>query len=280
MGQVNSDTIKRLEEYYELDKPLWQQYFAWISKFVRGDLGYSYYRNEEVSSIIGGFAWETIKLQFMTLAIALPLAIFIGTYTALHQHSTVDTIVTMLAMFSVSNPVFLVGLLLILVFSYYIPLFPSFGAHSTGAPLFGNWLLDSLWHLVLPVIALSTWHFALYVRLVRANMLEVLRQDYILSARCCGLPERRVIYRHALRNALIPIVTYLGLWMGLAIAGAPVVETVFSWPGLGYLFVQSIFKLDYPLIMGITMILTIIVLVVNLVIDLIYCVIDPRIRLE
>ena len=280
---LNIDAVRRnLRAYYGLDQPLYIQYGMWLSRFLQGDLGNSFYSGLPVNTIIGMYAWETMKLQLAALILALAIGVPIGIYSAKNQYSKLDITVTSSAILGISIPIFYMGVVLIVVFSFFLQLFPSFGAHSLQVERypFGNALLDELWHIALPAFAIGWVSMALYIRLIRSSMLEILRQDYILAARASGLSERTIIFKHALRNAAIPLVTYVGIYLGLLLAGAPMTETVFTWPGLGYMFVSAVTKLDFPVIMGINMIVTLIILAVNLVTDLVYGLIDPRIRYE
>jgi peptide/nickel transport system permease protein len=202
--------------------------------------------------------------------------------SARKQYSKMDMSVTTFSMLGISMPVFFTGLLALLVFAYILPWFPGGGYVSGGSSplLFGNYFIDHLWHLTLPMLILTFADMATVVMLVRSSMLEVLRQDYVLAASASGLSEGTVVYRHALRNALIPVVTYIGLYLGGMLAGAPVTETVFNWPGLGRLFVSATSDLDFPIIQAVTMVITLMTLAANLATDILYAYIDPRIRLE
>jgi peptide/nickel transport system permease protein len=215
---------------------------------------------------------------FFSLIIAIP----VGVLSARRQYSKLDVSITTISLVGTCIPVFYLGIVGILFFSYYLGWFPPFGAHTLLADryLFGNYTLDELWHLTLPTAILTFATLAPVVLLVRSSMLEVLRQDYILAARAGGLSERAVIYKHALRNALIPVVTYVGLYFGGMLAGAPITETVFNWPGVGRLYVQATSKLDFPLIMGITVFITLMTLFANLITDIAYAYVDPRIRFD
>ena len=280
---LNIEQVRNnLRIYYGLDKPIYVQYAKWMSHFVRGDLGNSFFSGRAVNKIIGLFAWETVKLQLAALIVALVIGVPIGIYSAKKQYSKVDFVVTSSAILGISIPIFYMGILLIIAFSFYLGLFPSFGAHSlqTSRYPLGSSVLDSLWHLALPTLAIAWVSMALYIRLIRSSMLEVLRQDYILAARASGLSENTIIFKHALKNALIPLVTYVGISVGLLLAGAPMTETVFTWPGLGWLYVNAVTQLDFPVIMGINMIITLIILAANLIVDMFYGIIDPRIRYE
>jgi peptide/nickel transport system permease protein len=186
-------------------------------------------------------------------------------------------------------PIFILGTFAIYLFSFNLfrvssglLYFPSFGAHSWDAKYGGplHYFVDEVWHLVLPMLVLGYTMMALYVRLVRSRMRETLEQDYILAARASGLSERNVVYKHGLRNAIIPLITFLGISIAASLGGAPITETVFTWPGLGYFYVVSVSRLDFPVIMGINAILTLMILAGNIVVDILYGVIDPRITLE
>ena len=226
------------------------------------------------------WGWETIKIQVLAIIISLLLAIVIAVTAATRQYSKTDFSVMFSALLGRSMPGFFLGILLILVFSYWLGIFPSYGAHSTRRMFMNSALLDSLWHMVLPVAMLAYFNTATLTLLIRSNMVDVLRQDFIMAARASGLKHSRVVYRHALKNAFIPALTYLAILFGLMLGTAPVTETVFSWPGLGFLYITAIQQLDYPIIMGETLIITLMLVVANLLTDIAYVFIDPRIRLE
>jgi ABC-type dipeptide/oligopeptide/nickel transport system permease component len=192
----------------------------------------------------------------------------------------VDYAVTSIAIFGYSMPTFWLGIMLIILFSFDLGVLPSSGAVGVNFMWWGNPILDNLAHLVLPVFVLTYVELATFVRLVRSNMLEVLRQDYILAARSSGLSDRTVTYRYALRNAITPVVTVIALTFGGALGGAPGLETTFSWPGLGLAFTRAALVLDIPLVQGITIVITLMVLVANLILDLTYAILDPRVRID
>jgi peptide/nickel transport system permease protein len=281
---IKPEYIQRLTEYYGLDKPLYYQFFLYIWNMFRGDLGnaYSIRGGTAVTTLIGDYAWETFKLQLAALFFSLLIAIPVGILSARKQYSKLDVSVTTISLVGTCIPVFYMGIVAILIFSYYLGWFPPFGAHTLLAERypFGSYAVDEMWHMVLPTAILTFATLAPVVLLVRSSMLEILRQDYILAAKAGGLSERAVMYKHALRNALIPVVTYVGLYFGGMLAGAPITETVFNWPGVGRLFVEAINGLDFPVIMGITVFITLMTLIANLVTDITYAYIDPRIRLE
>jgi peptide/nickel transport system permease protein len=275
---------QRLTEYYGLDKPVYQQFFIYLMQLFQGDLGNSYVirGGTAVTQLIGDYVGATFQLQLAALCLSLLIAIPVGIISAKRQYSKLDVSVTTTSLLGTCIPIFYMGIIAIIVFSYLLGWFPPAGAHSIQPERypFGNYVLDGLWHLTLPTAVLTFATLAPIVLLVRSSMLEVLRQDYILAARASGLSERSVIYKHALRNALIPVVTYVGLYFGGMLAGAPITETVFNWPGVGRLFVEATTKLDFPVIMGITIFITLMTLLANLITDITYGYIDPRIRLE
>jgi ABC-type dipeptide/oligopeptide/nickel transport system permease component len=246
---------------------------------VHGDLGTSV-TGRSVADQIGGWALTTLELQVISLILAVAIGIPVGVLSAKRQYSRLDYAVTTIAIFGYSMPTFWLGIMLIIVFSFNLGWLPSSGAKGLTFLWWGNPILDHIAHLVLPVLVLTYVSLATIVRLVRSNMLEVLRQDYILAARSSGLPERTVTYRYALRNAITPVITIVALSFGLALAGAPATETAFSWPGLGLAFARAVLVLDIPLVQGITIVITLMVLAANLIMDLTYALLDPRVRVE
>jgi ABC-type dipeptide/oligopeptide/nickel transport system permease component len=281
---ITPEFRQRLTEYYGLDKPVYYQFFLFIGQMLQGNLGNSYAIRGgiAVTTLIDDYAWLTFQLQLLALVLSLLIAIPVGIISAQKQYSKLDVTVTTTSLLGTCIPVFYMGIIAIIIFSYFLGWFPAGGANAilTERYLFGSFEIDRLWHMILPTAVLTFAILAPVVLLVRSSMLEVLRQDYILAARASGLSERTVVYKHALRNALIPVVTYVGLYFGSMLAGAPITETVFNWPGVGRLFVEATTKLDFPVIMGITVFITIMTLIANLITDLTYGYIDPRIRLE
>jgi len=282
--RITAEARAQLTAYYGLDQPLYVQFLKYIWELFQGNLGNSYALRggTAVTTLIGDYTWETFKLQLASLFLSLLIAIPIGITSARKQYSKLDVSVTTISILGTCIPVFYIGIVGILVFSYYLGWFPPFGAHTLLVEQYflGNYFLDELWHLIVPTAILTFATLAPVILLVRSSMLEILRQDYILAARAGGLSERTVVYKHALRNALIPVVTYIGLYFGGMLAGAPITETVFNWPGVGRLYVQAVGKLDFPLIMGITVFITLMTLFANLITDITYAYIDPRIRIE
>ena len=283
---ITNEARNSLIRYYGLDQPLYIQFFVYLSQLFQGDLGNSYAISGglEVTTLIGYYIGPTILLQIVAMILALVIAIPVGVISAKRKYSKLDMTVTTTSLLGTCIPVFYMGIIAILIFGYFLGWFPAGGLITqiteTRNYFLGNQILDILWHMAVPTGVLTFAILAPIVLLIRSSMLEVLKQDYILAARASGLSDRVVIYKHALRNALIPVVTYVGIYFGGMLAGAPITETVFNWPGVGRLFVQATTKLDFPVIMGITVIITIMTLIVNLITDLTYGYIDPRIRVE
>jgi len=275
----NPAVLDALRHYYHLDKPVWERFLYWLWDLMQGNLGVSL-SGRQVADQIGAWTFTTLELQVISLILAIVIGVPVGVYSAQHQYSKGDYAITTVAIFGYSMPTFWLGIMLIIVFSFELGWLPASGAagisYMWGGSPFTDWLL----HLTLPVTVLTYVTLATIVRLVRANMLETLRQDYILAARASGLSERTVTYRYALRNAITPVVTVVGLSFGAALGGAPATETVFSWPGLGYAFARAASVLDIPLVQGITIVITIMVLVANLITDLAYAALDPRVRID
>jgi peptide/nickel transport system permease protein len=283
---ITEEAKNNLIRYYGLDQPLYAQFFIYLSQLFQGNLGTSYVIRGglEVTTLIGDYIGPTILLQAAAMLFALIIAIPVGIISAKKRYSKLDVTVTTTSLLGTCIPVFYMGIIAILIFGYFLGWFPAGGLitqiSETRGYFLGNQTMDILWHMTIPTAVLTFAILAPIVLLIRSSMLEVLKQDYILAARASGLSERVVIYKHALRNALIPVVTWVGIYFGGMLAGAPITETVFNWPGVGRLFVQATTRLDFPVIMGITVIITIMTLFFNLITDLTYGYIDPRISVE
>ncbi|MBW2062980.1 MAG: ABC transporter permease [Deltaproteobacteria bacterium] len=279
MGGATPQIIAQIRADYGLDKSPPRQLLAYISKMVRFDLGMSFNYDRPVTAVILERLPATLLLVITSLLLAIFLGTMLGVIAAQRPRGYVSPLVTIVSLAGFSAPVFWTGMMLLVLFSYLIPVFPSFGMREV---IFGGTILDQaldiLHHLALPAITLSSIYFALYSRLTRASMLDVLGSDYIRTARSKGLNEKVVVYKHALKNALLPVVTMAGLQFSQLIAGAVVVETVFSWPGMGQLAFESILRRDHPLLMGILFFSTLIVVVANILTDLSYRLLDPRIK--
>jgi peptide/nickel transport system permease protein len=265
---------------FGLDQPLPVQYVKWVSAAVRGDFGRSYDSNLPVLEDISPRVPNTVVLFLVSLSIALVLAIFLGVFSAVRQYSLADYIITVFAYFGISMPVFFLAEVLQVVFGVQLHLLPVFGRSSpelegvTGFDAF--W--DLLQHLILPALVLSLLFIAAWSRYLRAGMLEVLKQDYVRTARAKGLSSRAVFFRHALRNALIPLITVVTLALGGIFGGAFVTESIFAWPGLGRRFIDALDGRDYPVMLALLMLASAGVVVFNLIADVLYGVADPRIR--
>ena len=279
MGGATQESLAQIRAAYGLDRPFLEQLGVYVARVAQGDLGYSFYFNRPVTELILDRLWPTILLVVTSLLFAVFLGTFLGVYAAKRPSGIVSHLVTVLALVGYALPVFWTGIMLLILFASWIPLFPVSGMYDISGPREGlTYVLDVLHHLVLPVVTLSTIYLAIYSRLARASMLDVLGADYIRTARAKGLRQGKVIYKHALRNAVLPVVTYAGLQFSHLLSGAVLVETVFSWPGLGTLAFDSLLRRDSPTLLGILFFSALIVIVVNLLTDLSYRLIDPRIR--
>ncbi len=278
-GRVSPAVIQNVIKLYQLDQPLPQQLWSWLTTFPQiwriDAWGYSFTDGKPVLSNIAARVPLTLLLMGTTLILTAVIAIPLGVLGAVKQYSTSDKFITVLATLGYAMPTFWLGFMLRTVFGANLKWFPLFGAQTLGG---GNGLPDLLWHMVLPVTTLTIVAVAGWSRYMRSSMLEVLRQDYVRTAKAKGLASRRVIYRHALRNALIPIVTLLGLSIPALLAGAAVTETVFSWPGLGSMGINAVITRDYPTVLAFVMIGGILVILGNLLADILYAFVDPRIK--
>jgi peptide/nickel transport system permease protein len=274
---MGPDDIARMRAILGLDRPLHVQYIRWLGQVVRGNLGISYQAGLPVLEIIAQMLPNTLLLSAAALALSLVVAIPAGVLSAARPYTAIDHTVTFLCFFGISIPTFWFGLMLIVVFSIALGWLPPGGMRTIGG---ARSALDIARHLILPAVVLGAANMALFARYTRSSTMAVLRADYVRTARSKGLGERSVLYRHALRNALITIVTVVGLQLPRLVGGAAITETVFAWPGMGSLAVRAAFERDYPMIMGITLVISLVVAASSLLVDLIYGYIDPRIRYE
>ncbi len=280
--KITPEARERLEKLYGLDKPLHIQYLMWLKKVVRLDFGNSFSTDRRpVIEKIKERLPVTILINLLSILLILVTAIPIGVYSAVRQYSFFDKVMTVFVFVGFATPTFWLALLLMILFGIYLGWLPISGLTSLGYEKLTLWgkFTDLAQHLLLPVFVSAFGGLAGLSRYMRSNMLEVIRQDYITTARAKGLPERRVIYRHALRNALLPVITILGLSVPGLIGGSVIFETIFAIPGMGQLFYQGVLMRDYPLIMGILVIGAFLTLLGNLLADLAYALADPRIRL-
>jgi peptide/nickel transport system permease protein len=265
--QLTPELAEQIRHQYGLDKPLWQQYLTYMNDLLHGDMGSGLHSKRPVTDTISEAIWPTIQLTLAGLLVALSIGVTFGVLAAIYHNTWIDSIAMVVALLGVSLPVFYLGLLMLFLFSFRLSLFPSSGS-------------DGWRTLVLPAVTIGIASSAYIARMVRSSMLEVLHQDYTQTARAKGLTERTVIVRHALKNALIPTVTYFGIQLAGLLTGAVVIETVFSRPGLGRVAITAIGNRDYPLIQGTVLVTALIYLAVSLVVDLSYAFIDPRIHYD
>jgi peptide/nickel transport system permease protein len=292
---ASPQTISAIREKYGLDKPFTTQYWVWLKRVLRGDLGRSIVSNEYVMREILDRFPNTVELTFFAMFIAVAVGAVAGIVSASRQYSVIDYTTMGVALFGVSMPVFWLGIMLMMIFGVFLKWLPIGGRIDTLIPfqrVTGLYLLDSLigWngpalvsslrYLIMPSVALATIPMATIARVTRSSMLEVLRQDFIRTERAKGLSERSVIYKHAARNALLPVVTVIGLEFGLLLAGAILTETIFAWPGIGRYVVNAVRMRDYPAVQGCLLFFALTFVVVNLITDLLYVLIDPRIKYE
>lgn len=278
-GGASPEYVEQLREKFGLDQPLPVQLGRYLWNVATLDLGFSFRHNMPVVEIILGRLPATLLLMVCAIVLAFSLGVLLGVTAARYVNRTLDRVISVGALLAYATPIFWIGLMLILLFSVRLGWLPSGGMETIGADLSGwAWVADRMRHLVLPSVTLALFYMALYTRLMRASMLEVFGLDYVTVARAKGVPERRVAYRHVLRNALLPMVTMLGLQVGSLLGGSVLVETVFGWPGLGRLAFEAVFQRDFNLLLGILLLCSVLVVLVNILVDLLYARLDPRIE--
>jgi peptide/nickel transport system permease protein len=270
--RANQEAVEKIRAELGLDKPIYIRYLKWLGNTVRGDLGRSLQRNERVIGMIRERFPASLELGAFAVLVTVVLAIPAGVVSATRVNTWVDNLLSFCSLFWVSMPGFWVAIISLLLFSMTLEIFPISGR---GGP---PWTLAGLSHIVLPGLILGFRQIAVIMRLIRASMLEILGADYTRTARSKGLAERVVIYRHALRNALIPTVTIFGLQIPEFLSMSVIIETVFAWPGTGRLLVDAVLKRDYTLVQGIVLVYALAVILINLLVDLLYAYIDPRIK--
>ena len=268
MGQRGDPAVIALiRQDYGLDQPLWAQYVLWMGRLVRGDLGRSYHQQRRVSEIVAERFPATLRLALASTVVAVVAGLVAGTLAAIRHGRLTDLVMMTGALVGISTPVFWLGLMLILVFSVWLRWLPVSG--------YGD---GDVWHLVLPACALGALHTGVIARMTRSSLLEVVRQDYVRAARAKGLAEVTVLVKHALRNAILPVITVTGIGLADLLVGAPLTETVFAWPGLGRMLVAAVGQRDLPVVMGAVLLFAVVYLVGNLLVDLAYGAADPRLR--
>lgn len=278
-GSATPEYMADLRARFGLDQPFLAQLWLYVSKLVQLDLGWSFRHNMPVGELILDRLGPTLLLMGAAIVLSVGFGVLLGVMSARRVNGWLDNLVSVVALVAFATPVFWSGLMAIVVFSVWLGWLPSGGFRTIGASLSGLPLvLDVARHMAMPVAALSLFFMATYTRLMRASMLEVLGQDFVTTARAKGMSEHVVVFRHALRNALLPLVTMVGLQMGTLVGGSVLVETVFAWPGLGRLAFEAVFQRDLNVLLGILFVSSLVVLGSNLLVDVLYRIVDPRIE--
>lgn len=273
--RMSPEDIERIRHSLGLDKPMFMQYLLWLKNVLQGDLGYSLIYHRPVLTMIAERIPATLGLMGASLVLAIVLAIPLGLLAGAFKHRWLDHFLNMFAYIGISVPIFWFGILLITVFSVQLNWLPSMGMRTIGME--DSWL-DVLRHGILPCIALTFYNLSNYVRYIRSNTITQLSADYVQTQLAYGATRRSILFRHVLKNVLLPVITLFGLSFGELVVGAYVTESVFSWPGMGLLGIQSITSLDYPLIMAMIMLSSMMLIIGNLLADMLYRVADPRIK--
>ena len=271
---MTEEQIEDIKEEYELDGSMAQQYFRWMSHIMRGDLGTSIHQNRPVVDIIAERLPATLMLMGTALAFSLMIAIPLGLWAGLRKNTRSDNIISLISYLGISIPPFWLAMIGIILFSLKLHLLPSGGMHTVNV----NTAADLLWHMILPAFVLSLNNMAIFTRYIRSNTISQLEEDYVQTAMAKGTGKRKILFRHVLKNCLLPIITLAGINIAGLVCGSFVVETIFSWPGIGRLAMDAVGNRDFPLIMGYTMFSCIILIFGNLIADVLYAVADPRIR--
>ena len=275
--RISDAALQAKEIAAGLDKPLIVQYFVWLFQLLQGNLGYSMKSYEPVSAMIGSHIGPTLLLMGASLALSLLIAVPAGIYSAVKQYSKGDYAVVTASFIGSSIPSFFLALILIYIFTVKLGILPSGGMNTLRMD--GS-VADTIRHMVLPVTVLAVSLAGSNIRYIRSSFLEILQQDYLRTARAKGIGYKRVIWKHAMRNALLPIVTVIGMQIPMLFGGAVIIEQVFSWPGLGLMTMTAIMGRDYPVIMGVCLLSAVVVLVSNLITDILYALVDPTIQLN
>ncbi|MFF2157667.1 ABC transporter permease [Paenibacillus chitinolyticus] len=270
-----------LKELYGLDKPVVERYFIWLDNLLKGDLGFSLQYQQSVTSLVVSFIGNSFLIAFTSMIFTWLIAIAIGVFSATKQYSWFDALITFLVFAAMSLPAFFVGLLIIKLLAVDLGWFPPGGKITTGSTTTGlAYVWEVIRHMALPVAVLTMLSVGSLTRYFRTNLLEVIKQDFIRTARAKGLKEKTVVYKHALRNALLPAITLLGFEIPSLFGGAIITEKIFNWPGIGQVYMQAFSVRDYPVLMGFTIFIATLTVISNLIADLLYRVADPRVRLK
>lgn len=266
--------IETLRERMGLNKPVYVQYFIWLGNVLQGNFGYSQVNYRPVLEQILERLPATISLMGISLILSVLISIPLGLFSGRYKNGILDKITSVLSYIGISIPTFWFGILLIYVFSVWLGIFPSIGMHSSG----NTTMLDFLWHLVLPCTVMTFANTAQFTRYVRSSTITELSSDYVMVQKAYGMSDNEILFKHVLKNAILPLITVVGMSLAQVVGGAMICEQVFSWPGTGQLAVTAVTTFDYPLIMGITMVTAFFVVLGNLLADLVYSIVDPRIR--
>ncbi|PFD97609.1 diguanylate cyclase [Bacillus cereus] len=279
--KLTPERAQELRELYGLNKPILERYFHWLGNALHGDFGFSLQYQEPVTSLLNKFIWNTFIVAAAALFFTWIIALIVGVVSATKQHSWFDALVTIGVFAAMSFPSFFIGLFLIKVFAVDLHVLPiggmiNIGSNSTGF----TYILEVLRHMILPVFILTLLGVGSLTRYFRTGMLEVVRQDYIRTARAKGLKERVVIYKHALKNAILPAITLLAFELPGLFSGAIIIEQIFNWPGIGTIQLEALSFRDYTVLMAFTMFLSCLTIIANFLADIVYAIVDPRIRLK
>ena len=279
--RLSPERLAQLRAAAGLDKPIWQRYLIWLGNTLHGNLGYSMQYNEPVTHVMNTYMWNSFLVAVITLVLSWTLAVIIGVYSATHQYSLFDRIVTVLVFVSLSFPSFFIGLMMIKIFAVDLKILPTGGMFNTGSESTGfARILEVAHHLIMPVGILTFLSTGSLTRYFRSGMIDVLRADFIRTARARGIKEHAIVFRHALRNALLPMITMLAFELPGLFSGAIITEQVFNWPGIGHVQLDSVTARDYQLMMTITLFLAALTIIGNFLADIGYKLADPRIRLS
>lgn len=292
--KASAATLARARVELGLDRPLTEQYYKYVTGLMHGDMGISIRSQQPVSSELKKFFPATLELTLSAMFLAVIFGIILGVVAAVHRNKWPDHLCRIISLIGVSTPLFWSGVVALIIFYKWIPIFPASGRLDTfmtpPPQVTGMYILDGLFagqmdvvlsaihHLILPAVCLAYVQLAIIARQVRSSMIDVLEEDYIRTARSCGIPTRRILYHYALKNALLPTVTIAGLTLADLLSGAIITETIFAWPGMGKYVVEAITFLDFPAIMGFTMIVSCVYVFINFIVDMLYRFLDPQIR--
>lgn len=276
-AQMSEEALDNLRARFGLDQPVTVRYVNWVGNVLQGDLGYSFVEGRPVADLVGRRIAASLRLIGLAAFIGIAVGIPLGAFTALRQYSFWDFFLTGVSFLGVSMPAYIAGIFGLYIFSITLGWFPSGGMRPVVRD---PTLWDSIYYMLLPGLILSLQYIAMYMRYMRFSMLEVIRSDYITTARAKGLKERTVVWTHMVRNAILPVITVIGFSVPNLVVGAVFTETIFSWPGMGTLYKDAVQGRDVPLLMGMNLVIAVVVLVANIVTDLVYAYVDPRIRYE